>query len=73
MCWFAYLSRCRELEGKVEEMSPCSLALFGLRVARTWHSFTHSTIHLVLTLTTLIMLVLTVVIQSALGKISTLP
>lgn len=66
---FASLSRCRELERKGEEMSPCSLALFILRVARAWHSFTRSALHLALTLTTLIMLVLAVVTQSALGKI----
>ncbi|XP_053499800.1 protein sel-1 homolog 3 [Ictalurus furcatus] len=62
------LLRCRELEGKGEEMSPCSLALFGLRVARTWCSFTHSTVYLALTLTTLVMFVLAVVTQSALAR-----
>ncbi|KAB5546665.1 hypothetical protein PHYPO_G00074640 [Pangasianodon hypophthalmus] len=64
------LLRCRELEGKGEEMSPCSLALFGLRMARAWHSFTSSTVHLAMIFTTLIMLVLAVLTQSALAHYS---
>ncbi|KAK3518806.1 hypothetical protein QTP70_014882, partial [Hemibagrus guttatus] len=64
------LIRCRELEGNDEEMSPCSVALIGLRVSRAWHSFTRTTVHLMLTLTTLIMLVLAIVTQSALAHYS---
>ncbi|KAF5894686.1 protein sel-1 3-like, partial [Clarias magur] len=60
------LLRCRELEGKREELTPCSLALFGLHVGRVWHSFTRSTFHLTLTLATVVMFVLGVVTQSAL-------
>lgn len=65
----APLSRCRDLEGAGAETSPCSLALFMLRVTRAWHSFTRSTVHLTLTLTTLVTLALAVATQSALGKI----
>lgn len=66
--FFAFLSRCRDLEGKREEVTPCSLALFGLRVARVWHSFARSTFYLTLTLTTIVMFVLAAVTQSTLGN-----
>ncbi|KAI5609201.1 protein sel-1-like 3-like [Silurus asotus] len=74
--WCASRSRCRELEGKggkMAEMTPCSLAFFGLRVSRMWHSFTGCTVHLTLTLATLLLLVLAMVMQSALAQYSAAP
>ncbi|KAI5096113.1 protein sel-1-like 3-like [Silurus meridionalis] len=70
------LLRCRELEGKggkMAEMTPCSLAFFGLRVSRMWHSFTGCTVHLTLTLATFLLLVLAIVTQSALAQYSAAP
>ncbi|KAM9431987.1 protein sel-1 homolog 3 [Clarias gariepinus] len=64
------LLRCRDLEGKREEVTPCSLALFGLRVARVWHSFARSTFYLTLTLTTIVMFVLAAITQSTLAHVS---
>ncbi|XP_047663310.1 protein sel-1 homolog 3 [Tachysurus fulvidraco] len=67
------LTRCRELEGNNEEMSPCSLALIGLRVSRAWSSFTHSKVHLTLTVAALVMLALAIAAQSAIAHYSAAP
>ncbi|XP_060750705.1 protein sel-1 homolog 3 [Tachysurus vachellii] len=64
------LIRCRELEGNDEEMSPCSLALIGLRVSRAWSSFSDSKVHLTLTVATVVMLALAIAAQSALAHYS---
>ncbi|XP_072552705.1 protein sel-1 homolog 3 isoform X2 [Salminus brasiliensis] len=67
------LLRCREVEGAKDDLSPCSLALFGMQVGKAWRNLTRSSTQLTVvwgSLTVLLLFVLAIGTQSALSHYS---